>query len=75
MLMAQEIGQLEDDFLYGNCPNENEKCISNDILTDTVAALNICRKMCYSSNDITGYVQEISAFPNGFLLLNELQNL
>ncbi|RNA15893.1 hypothetical protein BpHYR1_008135 [Brachionus plicatilis] len=61
--------ELEDDFLY----EKSENRVSNDIFTDTVAALNICRKMCYSSNDITGYVQEISAFPYSFLLLNELQ--
>ncbi|RNA25028.1 hypothetical protein BpHYR1_046816 [Brachionus plicatilis] len=45
---------------YMDCTNENKKNenrISNDILTDTVAALIICQKMCYSSNDITGYIR------------------
>ncbi|CAF1040289.1 unnamed protein product [Brachionus calyciflorus] len=47
--------------------------LNSDYLTDIKASLNLFRKICLAGKQLTGYVQEITEYPFGFILFNDIQ--
>ncbi|CAF1014569.1 unnamed protein product [Brachionus calyciflorus] len=73
-----------EDFFEAKTTNQNvlkmirskvkkENQISNDYSIDSRAALSICKSICIQTNNLSGYIQEISEYPYGLMLLNEIQ--
>lgn len=52
---------------------KNAYKISNDHIIDTRACLRLCQKLCISSNELSGYIQEINDYPFGFNIINDIQ--
>lgn len=52
---------------------KNEFKLSNDYSVDSRAALGLCKSICIPTKNLSGFVQEISEYPFGLMLLNEIQ--
>ena len=53
---------------------KNENRFSTDFFVDTIAAQELCNKLTLSSSKhISGFIQNSSMNPFGFILLSEIQ--
>lgn len=54
---------------------KNEFRVSNDYSIDSRAGLWLCKKICIPTKNMDGFIQEISEYPFGLMLMNEIQVL
>lgn len=47
--------------------------LNKDHIVDSKSAMILCEKICYTTSEIPGYVQEICELPFGISLFNEIQ--
>lgn len=55
------------------CQRKNSKLINKDHIVDSKSAMMLCEKICFSTSEIPGYVQEIVESPFGISLFNNIQ--
>ncbi|CAF0939510.1 unnamed protein product [Brachionus calyciflorus] len=74
----------KDDYFNAKNTNKNvmktlsskirkEYQINDDYSIDSRAGLWLCKEICIQTKNINGYIQEISEYPFGLMLLNEIQ--
>lgn len=52
---------------------KNQNKLNNDYCVDSRAGLRLCQDICLQTKNLQGYIQEISEYPFGLMLLNEIQ--